>query len=228
MEATKGHLTFRSALAFLVAAGDGGATTTEMAQAFGKPGTHQKRSNRVSQIMRELTGQGYTEKTGTEPSPLYRNTPVSRWRATPAGVSRHEAAVQAGSRRAVLDEEMEGHAERRQDAMAAAYAETARRFASGLGMTRCYRRAKILELRTVPCTLAEIGELFGLGRERTRQIEMGLERPCACRECVTALCWAVRGGESWNGVGDVMPSGRIRAGARPAPASPVLPPPFPA
>jgi hypothetical protein len=155
-----------------------------IAQAFSRPGTHQKRSNRASQILRELAGQGYTEKTGTEPSPLYRNTPVSRWRATQAGIARYEAAVQSGSRRAVLDEVTEGHAERRREAIAAARESTARRYASGLGITRCYRRETILELRRVPCTLAEIGELFGLRRERTRQIEMGLERPCACRECV--------------------------------------------
>lgn len=177
-------MTIRSVLAFLVAAGPEGVITTEIAQAFSRPGTHQKRSNRASQILRELAGQGYTEKTGTEPSPLYRNTPVSRWRATPAGVTRHEAAVQAGSRRAVLDEEMAGHAERRRNATAAARQEIAARYAAGGAITRCYRKETIIRLRRVPCSLAEIGELFGLQRERTRQIEMGLERPCACRECV--------------------------------------------
>jgi DNA-directed RNA polymerase sigma subunit (sigma70/sigma32) len=78
---------------------------------------------------------------------------------------------------------MAAAAGKRRDAMAAAYEETAKRFTAGI--TRCYRRAMILELRAVPCTLAEIGKLFGLQRERVRQIEMGLERPCACRACIT-------------------------------------------
>lgn len=188
MTTTARQMTIRSVLAFLDEAGPDGATTTTIAQAFDLPVTHQKRSNRASQVLRELGGRDWAVKTGTEPSPLYRNTPVSRWRITDAG---HRAVVAAGPdrdsrlpRMAFLDEEAAVHAEKRREAMAGACETIAKRYQTGIGITRCFRRTMILDLRTVPCTLAEIGELFGIQRERTRQIEMGLERPCACRECI--------------------------------------------
>jgi hypothetical protein len=188
MSSSNERMTFRSALAFVVAAGSGGCTTTDMALAFTLPDTHQKRSNRASQIMRELAGRGLTEKTGTERSPLYRHGPVSRWRATQEGIAqsaRTEAAGEASRREVLLDELEAAGLERRQAALADAREAIAKRYQSGLNITRCFRRRMILDLRQVPCTLAEIGELFGIQRERTRQIEMGLERRCACRECIT-------------------------------------------
>jgi hypothetical protein len=179
------QMTIRAVLASLAAAGSEGLITTTIAQSFDLPATYQQRSNRASQILRELGGRDYAEKLGTEPSPLYRNTPVSRWRITDSGTRRHEAVLNAGSRRAVMNAVVAASAECRREALAGACETIAKRYQTGLGITRCFRRKIILDLRQVPCTLAEIGELFGLQRERVRQIEMGLERPCACRECIT-------------------------------------------
>ena len=62
--------------------------------------------------------------------------------------------------------------------IAAAVAEVAAMVAKdGLGaVTKEYRRAKVAELRAVPCTLGEIGTVFGLTPERVRTIELEAKR----------------------------------------------------
>lgn len=194
MEEQVKKLTIFSALGFLAQAGPDGATTTQIAQAFSHPPSHHQRSNRASQIMRQLAAKSAAEHVGDEPSPLYRHTPVSRWRVTAAGIARYQAGSarrglrdQARADRAETGEVRQNAAARREKAITAAREELVGVIASGrsLSVTRCWRARVIGKLRAAGCTLAETGELFGLQRERIRQIEAGQERPCACRACIT-------------------------------------------
>lgn len=174
MEPEIKKLTIQSTLSYLIEAGGTGATTTEIAEAHDYPGGHQQRSNRVSQIMKILEDEGGAERAGTEPSHRYRHGPVSRWRVTPAGIARHEIAGRRRERAARCDERIAGNMAARQAALEAARAELAGMIRSGgvRAVTKAYRAAKIAELRAVPCSLSEIGDVFGITRERVRQIEL--------------------------------------------------------
>jgi hypothetical protein len=175
------RLTVASALAFLASAGEAGATTTEIALAHDYPASYHQRSNRVSQVMLVLKNRGWAEPAGTERSPLYRGNPVSRWRITDAGYDAHAentavAQAQAQARRAAGEDALR-HARQlgaREQALAAVRDEITALVAEGglRAITPAWRAAKIAGLRAVPCTLAEIGELFGLTRERVRVIAM--------------------------------------------------------
>jgi hypothetical protein len=174
------RLTVASVLAFLDGAGEAGATTTEIALAHDYPVSYHQRSNRVSQVMLVLRNRGWAEPAGLDRSPLYRHNPVNRWRVTAAGEAAYaedKAAAQARdqARRAAAARREAALAAGdgpRAEALAAARREIARQRDSAGGITPAWRAAKIIELRQVPCTLDEIGQLFGLTKERVRQIEM--------------------------------------------------------
>lgn len=167
-------LTTASVLAYLAAAGPEGAVTTVIADAHDYPVTYQHRSNYTSTILARLDDQGYAERTGTERSPRYRGTPVSRWRITRTGRARFRADAKRAAARAELDARIERAAQARKDALAATRTAIATLVDSGgmAAVTPEWRAATVKELRAVPCTLAEIGELFGITKERVRQIEM--------------------------------------------------------
>ena len=167
-------LTQLSVLAYLDRAGDGGATTTEITQAHGHPASYQQRSNYVSAILRRLNAAGCAEQAGTERSALYRGTPVSRWRITAAGQRRYREDSTRAAVKAAMDARIEQAAAARETALTAARDEMAALVRSGgiPAVTAEWRAAKVAELRAVPCTLTEIGALFGLTGERVRQIEM--------------------------------------------------------
>lgn len=172
------RLTVQSVLTFLAQAGPGGAITTEIALAHDYPASYHQRSNRVSQVTLQLAREGCAEPMGTERSPLYRGTPVSRWCLTPAGMARQEAGAtreQAAARSTALQGEIARSLAARTGALAAVQAEIAELVRDGglAAVTKQYRAAAVRRLRAVPCTLTEIGQLFGLTRERVRQIETG-------------------------------------------------------
>jgi hypothetical protein len=167
-------LTIQAVLEFLTAAGPDGATTTVIAEAFNYPADYHQRSNRVSQILLKLAGRGHAEKTGTERSHRYKHSWVSRWRITPAGEKAGRTRENRAQAHAAQAARMEQAATARVLALAAVRAEMTNLVREdGLAaITPGYRVARIRQLRAVPCTLTEIGELFGLTKERVRQIEM--------------------------------------------------------
>jgi hypothetical protein len=187
------RLTVASVLAFLAGAGEAGATTTEIALAHDYPASYHQRSNRVSQVMLVLRRRGEAEPAGLERSPLYRHNPVSRWRITQAGEAaraedeavrqaRDQARRTATARREAA---LACDPQAREAALSAVREEIAALVRQG-GMhkiTPAWRAAKVAELRAVPCTLNEIGQLFGLTRERVRQIEIrGGDRGAWCKQ----------------------------------------------
>ena len=161
-------------LAYLDEAGSRGATTAEITLATNHPAPYVQRSNSISTILRRLENRYEAELAGTERSTVYRGAPVHRWRITRTGHARVQAVLEREAAQIALDDRIEQAAQARKDALAAVRAEMAQLVVAG-GMpavTAEWRAARVRELRAVPCTLAEIGELFGITRERVRQIEL--------------------------------------------------------
>lgn len=162
----------------LIEAGPEGLTTVEITDAFGIPAPRQQRSNRVSQIARKMFGRGYAEHMGRERSPLYRHNYVNRWRVTEEGAAWYRGEL-ARVRRQVTEDglwriRIREAAQAREAALAAARGELADLIREGgtRAVTKQRRQDMILRLRAVPCTLGEIGDVFGITRERVRLIEM--------------------------------------------------------
>lgn len=184
------QLTTTAALRLLVQAGEAGLTATEIAVQFTLPVRYWARSNRVSQIMRNLETRGYVRPGKREPTtrygmrdlPGYAGAPVRRWYATEAGAERIAMLDRIAARRAEHERLIADTARQRAAALASIGRELAARTAAGT-VTKHWRRAVIAELRQVPCSLQEIGTLFGISRERVRQIEAGREDPCRCAAC---------------------------------------------
>jgi hypothetical protein len=168
------RMTTAFVLAYLDSAGETGATTTEMTLATGVPENYLQRSNSCSMILRRLENRHEARLAGTERSPVYRGAPVHRWVITAAGSKRVRAAAEREATQAGLDALIEQAAGARADALAVVRDEIAEliRCFGMPGVTAEWRAGKIAELRAVPCTLNEIGELFGITRERVRQIEL--------------------------------------------------------
>lgn len=186
------QLTTTAALRLLVQAGEAGLTATDIAVQFTLPARYWARSNRVSQIMRNLEARGYVRPGRREPTtrygerdlPGYAGAPVRRWYATEAGAERIAMLDRVAARRAEHERLAAEHEKRRAAALAGVVSELAARTAAGT-VTKHWRRTTIAELRQVPCSLQEIGTLFGISRERVRQIEAGREDPCQCGACET-------------------------------------------
>lgn len=174
------HIGTHQVLALLAQVGKSGMTTTDVALAFDQPRDHQYRSNRASQIMRAAEKQGLVRKGAQEPTYLHNRNPVRRWYITETGKQwvRANDPEAAAERSAALDQRMQESAARRAQAL-----QQARDEGFGPGCPTHARYEKIKELRAVPCTLAEIGELFGITKERVRQIEQGINVPCKCAGC---------------------------------------------
>lgn len=179
------HLRVYEVMELLAEAGDGGLTTTEMALEFTSPQNYQMRSNRVSQIMRKKEVEGLTRRGEQEGSPLWRNQPVYRWYATPqaAAYLAEGTREQKAARKAEAEVEAFtlrlSQAEHRQDLLAAA-----RSVVLSGPVTKCWRYRTVMELREEGCILSRIGEVFGLTKERVRQIEAGVKDSCRCHDCV--------------------------------------------
>jgi hypothetical protein len=176
-------LTVASVLGFLARAGRDGATTTQIAQAFSHPESYHQRSNRVSQIMIQLAGEGCAELAGTERSPLRRGGEVRRWHITRAGIFRHEAAARQRRRAEELAASTRAAVTARQAALDAVRDTLAALARAKAPVPHCWRTLTVLQLRTVPCSLSEIADLFALTPERIRQIEAGQGGSCRCPQC---------------------------------------------
>lgn len=192
----------RVILQLLHEAGPGGITGTDMARCFTRPARLDRRLCWVYGQLTAFWAAGYACRAqAREPSPHYHHAPVWRWFITAEGSAhlarelRPPAAFERASRTA------ERALERERAAVLLAVA--ARQYGPsryGQGIPPCERNRVIAELRSQGCTYAAIGDIFGITRERVRQVVQGIYvTPCTCPRCAPER-WPV------SGVGDQAPS----------------------
>jgi hypothetical protein len=169
-------------LAILAAAGEAGILAGDIARQFAYPEDLSRRNVKVNNILRTLASSGRVRKADREErSPHYRNTPVYRWWITEDGLRylanglRPDQAVQMESDMARRADDRRRHAK----LIKAAKRE------HGKGEPDHVRERVIKELRAEGCTWIAIGTVYGISRERARQIHDGLNvNPCLCDACV--------------------------------------------
>ena len=136
----------------------------------------------MNNILRTLAGSGRARKADREErSPHYRNTPVYRWWITAAGLRYLASGLRPDQ---VLAAEA-GRASRAADRRRHAKLIAAARAEHGKGEPDHVREQVITELREQGCSWIAIGTVYGISRERARQIYHGLGvSPCLCDICV--------------------------------------------
>jgi len=169
-------------LAILAAAGDAGILAGDIARQFTYPEDLSRRNVKVNNILRTLAGSGRARKADREErSPHYRNTPVYRWWITAAGLRYLASGLRPDQ---VLAAEA-GRASRAADRRRHAKLIAAARAEHGKGEPDHVREQVITELREQGCSWIAIGTVYGISRERARQIYHGLGvSPCLCDICV--------------------------------------------
>jgi hypothetical protein len=200
----------RRVLELLKEAGDEGMLGGVLARHFTIPDPHtpslqgkmaaasqnlQRRLAWTNQVLDRFLRHGFVRRGGKEPTPYYNNVPVYRWYITPEGVEYLAAGMAAGIRaariaRAKLKAEQNREARRRaDDLITQAYVDC-----DPSSIYKCEREKMIRELREAGCTLDAIGGVFGVTRERVRQILIGYKAlPCECPRCA---------GQRWFEAGD--------------------------
>lgn len=171
-------------LEILKEAGDMGATGPEIARHF-TTGLLQRRMVVVNQILYRNRAHDRVIRGPLEPTKYYHRVPTYRWFITPAGVEYLAMGLNEGIRAAQREE---------QARQQAAQAMRRRKLADMLTdaymshdpqtTAPCERERVIRELRQAGCTLHDIGGVFGITRERVRQILTG-KKPaiCRCKRC---------------------------------------------
>lgn len=155
----------------------------------------QRRMAWTNQILDRFLLHGFVRRGQSEPSPYYHLVPVYRWFVTPEGVEYLAAGMGPGIR-AARAAEARWWAERYRSERKQADDLVTRAYLRYDPATTypCEREKAIREMRDAGCTLAEIGGVFGITRERTRQILVGFKPViCKCPKCTDA---------EWFEVGD--------------------------
>jgi hypothetical protein len=171
-------------LGILREAGGTGITGPEIARQFTHD-TLQRRMCVVNQVLYRLRHRQRVIRGPKEPTKYYHRVPTYRWFITPAGVHYLATGMEKGARQARWEQAERKRAElaeyRRHlaDLLTEAYDRIDPQTAP-----KCERERVMRELRTAGCTLESIGEVFGVTRERVRQV---LNRqnvtPCRCGRC---------------------------------------------
>jgi len=173
----------------LYAAGDKGLLAGDMTLLFrprprGRNATHIE----VNTSLGHLHKAGRVQRSECkERSPYYHGTPAWRWRITPEGRAYYDSGGREGQIGTQRDRLARQAAEQRAasgqllDAMEAAV----QRVKSLTPLCYRDRNALICELRDSGLPLEFIGGLFGISRERARQVAAGIHvgRRCKCRQC---------------------------------------------
>lgn len=185
-------ITVEALLTLLTEAGDAGLRGPEMADRFESPPASQRRKVRVNSTLADLRRRGLVRRAARmEASPVYNNTPTWRWWVTDAGV-RYLAGGCRRGRTARLRLQREASADRRAeelDRRAAVLGDVAARIMESMDpdtlvesyywLHKCTRDAEIRHLVAEGCYYDDVGKLFGLTRERVRQVAAGIRvHPC--------------------------------------------------
>jgi hypothetical protein len=173
-------------LAALAGAGKAGLLAGEIRQLFSYPADTSRRQARVNCVLRQQELMGHVERLGKEPSPFYHNTPCYRWRITGAGQDYADTGGQAGrsARSHARRETSRADRIRRREEVAAAALEAIERAGEVPPGCRVRRDEVIIWARSRRLPLEWIAQLFGITRERARQIATGKpvrKRPQRCR-----------------------------------------------
>jgi hypothetical protein len=173
-------------LRLLTDAGDAGELASVLARHFTAPLNQQRRNALTNHWLTRYQRHQYVRRSAvTEPSPVYKNTPVYRWFITDHG--------RAYLERGCVSELQQLRAElRAQDTqrMMHIHAVQLRALADGPALIaalplKCLtRRTELVRaLRRRYLTLEEIGQMMGVTRERIRQLEAGIDGH-QCPDCV--------------------------------------------
>lgn len=145
----------------------------------------QRKMTWTNQILDRFKRNGYARKGGKEMSPHYHNVPAYRWFITPEGVSYLADGLDEGRRQmrrdreAAEDARLAAHRKHLNDLLTQAYVEN-----DPATTTACERERVMRKLREEGCTLQDIGDVFGITRERVRQVIHGVNvNPCQCEKC---------------------------------------------
>lgn len=156
----------------------------------------QRRLAWVNQILHRMHRRGFVTRR-MDRSPHYRQVPAYRWWITESGVTFLAVGMWTGVRAARVEQRRRREEERASwqrhtnDLITQAYIDYD-------PATVClYERTRIIGvLRAAGCTLESIGGVFGITRERVRQIAAGEHLPmCRCLRCVDAEWFEVGDGE---------------------------------
>jgi hypothetical protein len=168
-------------------AGSRGRLSRELALSF-RPrqrGLHATQVE-VNTALAKLREAGHVRRGAPEPSPHYHHGPAFRWRITARGRAYFLAGGTSGLAAAARAAREQHELARGEDARqrAAALERARQQAATALGCTRV-RNQLIHELREAGLTLTLIGDLFGITRERARQVLAGIhvKRRCRCARC---------------------------------------------
>lgn len=154
----------------------------------------QRRLAWTNQILDRFLLHSYVRRGPAEPSPYYHSVPCYRWFVTPEGVEYLAGGMGEGLRARRVAEAALVAAEQRERRVRRGELVTQAYQSYDSYTPNCKRNAAMRELREAGCTLAEIGGVFDVTRERARQILNGYRvGPCKCPRCID---------ERWFEVGD--------------------------
>lgn len=154
-------------------AGAGGMQAGYISREFSYPEDAVRRQAWANSTLSQLARRGYVRRSARkEPSTFYHRVPVWRWRITAAGREYLASGGYSGARMAAR-----AARDARQEARLNAAAELDRRIAAEVArmgdvssLRGRARDEQILRLHETGMNNTEIGEMFGLCRERVRQI----------------------------------------------------------
>jgi hypothetical protein len=164
-------------LELLAEAGPGGRTGSDIAHLFDEPTDLLRRLTHVNYVLRNFEASGRARRGDEEPSPRYQHSPTVRWFVTPAG----RKYLAAGGHGAVKRARLARAADQAREAqrLRALVLESRTRF--GPDSPQHERLAESRRLRAEGVTLEDIGGIFGVTRERIRQLLAGIKVPeCQC------------------------------------------------
>lgn len=141
----------------------------------------QRRMNWTNQILHRLAAQGYAERGTKEASPYYHRVPAYRWFITDKGREYLAGGLAEGRRKRREDEKYVKARLRQERARNAARLVTEAYEKYDPDSTpACVRNQAIRDLRGAGCSLDAVGGVFGITRERVRQILSGVSISCRC------------------------------------------------
>jgi hypothetical protein len=164
-------------LELLAEADQAGLTGPDIARTFDEPAVLQSRLAHVNDVLRNFEASGKVRRRGVEPSLRYHHSPTVRWVVTPAGRAYLAAGGHGAAKRARLARAEAREQEARR--LRALVLESRTRF--GPDSPQHERLAESRRLRAEGVTLEDIGGIFGVTRERIRQLLAGIRvPPCQC------------------------------------------------